>query len=124
MRKETKAFNLSESETKIKVQVGTLVKVAATVAAGAATGGVAPTMGLVDALKGVELEMSFGKSESDKEIVKHLSGTNRYMFLKIVYSSTTETSGCPGFKKTTVEVEGTSPCVSASLYVCPRFSYP
>lgn len=107
MRKEIKALDLKEEEMNVKVQVGTLVKAAATVAAGAATGGIGATMGLVDALKGVELEMSFGKSKSNKDIVKHYSDNDHYLFLKIEYSSTKKKTGVLGFRKTKIEVTGT-----------------
>jgi len=89
------------------VQVGKLVKLAADAAAGAATGGLTAAMGLVDSLKGVEMDMTFSKSDCKKRIVKHECGDNQYMFLKIVYLTTREKSGCIGFKRSSLKVTGT-----------------
>ena len=105
-RTDTKVLDLREEEAALKVQIGTMVKAAATVAAGVATGGGGSAMGLVDSLKGVELEMSFGKSEGEKEIVKHQSDDSRYLFLKITYSSKKKNVGVLGFRKTELEVKG------------------
>lgn len=106
LNKESKALDIKEKAVNVKLQVGKIVKVAVIAAAGAATGGIGAAMCLVDALRGVELEMSFSESEEQKEITKHRSDNNRYLFLHIVYSSKkTKRSGL-GLKKTTLQVKG------------------
>ena len=106
MRKETREINLLENESKLKIEIGTMVKSAAKVAAGVATGGVGAVMGLVDSLKDVAAEMSFGSEESEKKIRKHRSDNDCYFFLEIVYSSKEKHSGFATFKKTELQVDG------------------